>query len=170
MKLFNYNFGWRFMIIFTLALSLMAAGCKSKKKAMEATGPTAATETQPEAPEKQYKVAPTEDELANRKEKEARLDAASRLNEYFTAISSATNLASANSSIREALNLFASENAPVLIVISETNEGQRDYDRPTTIKDYLNYLKDQKKNTNVITDLEFDDNGKITSVLLVKNN
>jgi hypothetical protein len=33
--------------------------------------------------------------------------------------------------------MFASPETPVLIVISESH-GQKDYDRPTTIKDYFN--------------------------------
>ena len=90
-----------------------------------------------------------------------------RLGEYFDAISSSGNTASANSSINEALALFASPDTPVLIVISESG-GQKDYDRPTTIKDYLNYLKDQKKNINKISNLQFDNSGKITELELKK--
>ena len=41
---------------------------------------------------------------------------------------------------------------------------------PTTIIDYLNYLKDQKKNMNKIDKLQFDNAGKITEVELRKNN
>ena len=53
-------------------------------------------------------------------------------------------------------------------MISESN-GQKDYDRPTTIRDYLNYLKDQKKNMNQISNLQFDSAGKITEMELKKN-
>ena len=81
---------------------------------------------------------------------------------------STSSVAAANGSINEALTLFASKDTPVLIVISEAN-GQKDYDRPTTIGEYLNYLKDQKKNINKISHLEFDASGKITEVELVKN-
>jgi len=55
----------------------------------------------------------------------------------------------------------------VLIVISEEN-GQKDYDRPTTIRDYLNYLKDQKKNFNKISNIQFDGSGRITELELTK--
>ncbi|HLZ16132.1 MAG TPA: hypothetical protein VKQ08_03795, partial [Cyclobacteriaceae bacterium] len=74
-----------------------------------------------------------------------------------------------NSSINEALTLFASPQAPVLIVISE-EDGKKDYDRPTTITAYLNYLKDQKKNINDIAGLKTDASGKITELELKKTN
>jgi hypothetical protein len=90
-----------------------------------------------------------------------------KLQEYFNAIGSAGSFASANSSISEALALFASPDAPVLIVISESG-GQKDYDRPTTIKDYLNYLKDQKKQADRIGEIKYDGAGKITELELIK--
>jgi hypothetical protein len=90
------------------------------------------------------------------------------LNQYFSAIASSGNANAANSSINEALTLFASPETPVLIVISEEG-GQKDYDRPTTIREYLNYLKDQKKNMNSISNLQIDNSGKITEVELRKN-
>jgi len=91
-----------------------------------------------------------------------------KLKEYFDMISSSSSMTAANSSINEALSLFASADTPVLIVISESG-GQKDYDRPTTIKAYLNYLKDQKKNINKISDMKFDNAGKITELELRKN-
>lgn len=110
-----------------------------------------------------------EAEAKLRAENEAKVTAApkARLANYFDAIAGSGNTTSANSSINEALTLFASPEAPVLIVISQEG-GQKDYDRPTTIKDYLNYLKDQKKNSNLISNLQFDGSGKITEVELVK--
>ena len=90
-----------------------------------------------------------------------------KLSEYFDAIANSDNVASANSSINEALAMFASAETPVLIVISE-EAGKKDYDRPTTIKAYLNYLKDQKKNINDIENLKVDGSGKITEVELKK--
>ncbi len=93
---------------------------------------------------------------------------AMKLNHYFSSISSATSPASANTSINEALSLFASGDTPVLIIISESG-SMKDYDKPTTIKTYLNYLKDQKKNINSIQNLVFDASGKITEVELKKN-
>ena len=90
-----------------------------------------------------------------------------KLEQYFNAIANAGSISSANSSISETLTMFASEETPVLIIISQSG-GQKDYDRPTTIKAYLNYLKDQKKNINRVSNLQFDASGKITEVELVK--
>ena len=104
-----------------------------------------------------------------RREAEARAKKSepySKLEQYFNAIGGAGSVAAANSSINEALTLFSGD-APVLIVISESG-GQKDYDRPTTINDYLNYLKDQKKRADKIGNLQFDSSGKITEVELIK--
>ena len=70
--------------------------------------------------------------------------------------------------IREAMNMFASPDTPVLIIISESG-GQVDYDEPTTIKKYLEYLKDTRNQPEEIKNLEFDANGKIKEVELIKN-
>ena len=43
-----------------------------------------------------------------------------------------------------------------------------DYDRPTTIKNYLNYLKDTKNDINRIDKIIYDDNGKIKELDLFK--
>ena len=160
------------LILFVLILILSASGCKSKKKAMEAEAAEKARMEQEAAARQQQ-----EEEEARRKEAEAKASADEEsktnarytiLRQYFDAIASSANLTSANNSINEALTMFASPDTPVLIVISESN-GQKDYDRPTTIKDYLNYLKDQKKNSNKIEKLQFDSSGKITEVELRKN-
>ena len=90
-----------------------------------------------------------------------------RLNRYFGAISSAPSLSSANQNIGEALQLFASDDVPVLIIIGKF-QGENDYDEPTTIRKYLEYLKDQKKNPNNIENLVFDSNGQISEVELIK--
>ena len=122
----------------------------------------------------QEETARREAEERERREAEAKASEvkvsapATRLNEYFQAIAGSTSVASANSSINEALSMFSSPEAPVLIVISEY-EGKKDYDRPTTIGKYLNYLKDQKKNINAISDLKTDASGKITELELRKN-
>ena len=151
-------------------------GCKSKKKAAEAA--RAAEERarlEQEAnlrrEEEQRKI---EAEEAARREAEARQKEMlanapkAKLNQYFQSIANSGNVASANSSINEALTLFASPDTPVLIVISEEG-GQKDYDRPTTIRQYLNYLKDTRNNSASISNLQFDNSGKITEVELKKN-
>ena len=55
----------------------------------------------------------------------------------------------------------------MLIIISK--EGKTvDYDRPTTIKNYLNYLKDTKNNINQVEKVLYDSNGKIKELELIK--
>lgn len=162
------------MSALVVILMMVGAGCKSKKKAMEAKAAEKARMEQQAALEREK----AEEEERKRKEAEeqAKRDAEAKTREpyqklelYFGAIANANNVTSANQSIEEALTLFASRQTPVLIVISE-EAGQKDYDKPTTIVDYLNYLKDQKRNVNKIGNLQFDSSGKITAVELVKQN
>ena len=82
-------------------------------------------------------------------------------------IANASNTTQANRIINETLRLFESNEVPVLIIISQAG-GFNDYDRPTTIEDYLNYVKDQKVNRNKISNLKFNEAGKITEVELIK--
>ena len=157
-------------------LMICFTGCKSKKKAAEAAR---AAEERARI-EQEAKLRSEEEQKRKDAEEAARRDAEARqnemmanapkakLNEYFESIARSGNIASANSSINEALTLFASPDTPVLIVISEEG-GQKDYDRPTTIRQYLNYLKDTKNNSNSISNLQFDNSGKITEVELRKN-
>lgn len=99
--------------------------------------------------------------------KKAVLSTTAQLDKYFREIANAGTVDYANQKITEALKLFASPQTPVLIIIS-TSGGIIDYDRPTTIIKYLNYLKDQKKSINAIENLQEDDNGKIVELELIK--
>ena len=163
----------------TVLLMLVAgSGCKSKKKAMEAAAAEqarmeqeAASKKQKEEEERkrQEEAAEAERLRKERGDQEARASAPySQLDEYFNAVANAATPTAANGTIQEALTLFASENAPVLIVISESG-GVKDYDRPTTIKSYFNYLKDVKKNTNRVGKLQLNNSNKITEVELIKD-
>ncbi len=165
------------LLIAMLALLLSISACKSSKKAAEAARLAAEKQEQEakrQKEEDQRKQAALENERMDaeaRKQREASEKAGTpytKLNQYFDAIANSGNATAANSSIQEALSLFKSDDTPVLIVISGTGD-QKDYDRPTTIRNYLNYLKDQKKNSNKIENLQFDDSGKITEVELRKN-
>jgi hypothetical protein len=170
----NHNL---FRIVMLALFFSVVIGCKSSKKTLAAKN-AAAEKAKIEQEEKLRK----EEEMKKRSaEERAKVDAESaikemketapkfRVNEYFEAIANATNVASANASINEALAMFASAETPVLIYISE-EAGKKDYDRPTTIKAYLNYLKDQKKNVNNIESVKLDSSGKITEVELRKVN
>ncbi|GGF31617.1 hypothetical protein GCM10011339_19820 [Echinicola rosea] len=126
--------------------------CKSKKKVVEAAPEPAPVEEPAPAPAPDPE--PTAEEVA-----------VGKLEGYFSNIATASSVQSANSSIQEALSMFSNQNTPVLIVIHEEN-GIKDYDEPTTIAKYLNYLKDTKKNLNFISDVRLDGSGKITELEL----
>ncbi|WP_245558472.1 nucleoid-structuring protein H-NS [Fulvivirga imtechensis] len=159
------------MLALVAIMMIGGAGCKSKKKA----GDVSDAEAEKARMEQEAKLRAEEEERRRAEEErlareKARAEAeapAQKLEMYFEAIANANSITSANQSIDEALTMFASPQTPVLIVISESG-GQKDYDRPTTIKEYLNYLKDQKKNINTIGDLQVDSRGKITEIELVK--
>jgi ATPase subunit of ABC transporter with duplicated ATPase domains len=164
-----------------VAFMAIGAGCGSKKKAMEAQKAAEKARMEQEAAAKRQreeedarKRREAEDAQAKR-DAEARARAAAakesgpqvKLEQYFNTIANASNPTAANNAINDALGLFASPETPVLIVIHEA-DGEKDYDRPTNIKDYLNYLKDQKKRPDRIGNLQFDGSGKIKEVELVK--
>ncbi|MDX2247266.1 MAG: hypothetical protein SF052_10840 [Bacteroidia bacterium] len=102
-----------------------------------------------------------------KKEKESAAAYNAQLNGYFNDIANASSLNIANMKIDQAMEMFSSEDVPVLIIIVQEN-GQNDYDRPTTIRKYLNYLKDQKKNPNEVENVVFDSRGKIQELHLIK--
>ena len=73
-------------------------------------------------------------------------------------------MTAANQSIQEVLAMFSNPEIPILVVIHEEG-GVKDYDEPTTIKKYLEYLKDTKKNLNYISDIRMA-GGKVTELEL----
>lgn len=165
------------VVMWLLVLMICFTGCKSKKKAAEAARAAeerarieqeAKLRSEEEQRKKEAEEQARRDEEARRQQEAMANAPKAKLGQYFESIARSTNMASANSSINEALGLFASPDTPVLIVISEEN-GQKDYDRPTTIRQYLNYLKDTRNNSSAISNLQFDSSGKITEVELRKN-
>ncbi|MCC5943515.1 MAG: hypothetical protein JJT94_01165 [Bernardetiaceae bacterium] len=82
-------------------------------------------------------------------------------------IANAPNANAANSKIAEMLQMFESPDTPVLIIIAEEN-GKKDYDRPTTIEKYLNYIKDQKKAMDRVANVGMNSAGKIKLLELRK--
>ena len=89
------------------------------------------------------------------------------LERNFTSIARSGNVSQANRTINETLELFESPEVPVLIIISQ-NPTFNDYDRPTTIEKYLNYLKDQKKTSEKVFEIKYNSNGKIKELELIK--
>lgn len=167
------------LVLLVLILTISAFGCQSKKKAMQATNLAneKARMEQEATQRKQLEAEAARKEAEEMERRKAEMVKANepvevstntRVTNYFESIANASSVSAANSSISEALKLFTSPETPVLIVISEEGD-QKDYDRPTTISEYLHYLKDQKKNTNVLSNLKMDNTGKITEVELKKH-
>lgn len=102
-----------------------------------------------------------EEEERKKKEAEAQAEKKSKtIKDFFSDIANAKDANTANNSIKEALKLFTSPQAPVLIIIAEEG-GEKDYDEPTTAEKYLNYVKDQKKMNHKVVSIGTDENGKI---------
>ena len=89
------------------------------------------------------------------------------LGRNFNSIANAGSTSQANRVINETLDMFESPNTPVLLIIKQ-NAGFNDYDRPTTIEKYLNYVKDQKKASEKVHDIKYNANGKINELELIK--
>jgi hypothetical protein len=62
--------------------------------------------------------------------------------------------------------MFSSPNVPVFKIIGVFN-GEKDFDKPTDITQYLNYLKDQKKNLYQLQTWKLDATGKISELELM---
>ncbi len=89
------------------------------------------------------------------------------LNSAFASIANASTPAAANLKIDETLRLFSSPDAPVLIIIAEV-DGKKDYDRPTTIRKYLEHVKDTGSVEENLAHMRMDDNGNIAELELRK--
>ncbi|AEL24417.1 hypothetical protein [Cyclobacterium marinum] len=152
MKKRNLKFPLTRSLTVMLFVLLAMGACKSKKKVVEAA-PEPVPVEEP-APQSEPEPQPSAEEVA-----------VGKLENYFNAVANASNVQGANNTIREALGMFSNQNTPVLIVIHEES-GTKDYDEPTTIERYLNYLKDTKKNLNFISDIRMDGSGKVTELEL----
>lgn len=149
-KLFTFSVNRSLMIALVAMLAMGA--CKSKKKVVAQPAPAPVEQPAPTPP-----PAPP---VASAEEV-----AAEKLENYFNSVAGAGNAAMANQTIQEVLGMFSNQETPVLIVIHEEN-GIKDYDEPTSIKKYLEYLKDTKKNLNYISDIRMDANGKVSELEL----
>jgi len=114
--------------------------------------------------------------LEEEKEKQRKAEAAAvavteqkyeKIDDYLDAVVNTKSLEMRNQKISETLKFFASPEVPVLIIIYQEADI-KDYDKPTTIKKYLEYLKDLQKNPNKVNDVKYNDNGKITELELLK--
>ncbi len=152
-------------LIFVIMIGVPS--CKSKKKLAEISNES--TVEVPEPVEEEI-PAPMEEEVIENPEKRVAVyepTLSERLDDHFLSIARATTVSSANMEIQEALQLFSTGNAPVLIIFYQAN-GQEDYDEPTTIEKYLNYLKDTRKSTAKVEEMVMDDYGRIKELVLVR--
>ena len=108
-----------------------------------------------------------EEERNNNAQQQEQEAANTILEKNFGSIARSGNTSQANRLINETLDMFESANVPVLIIINQS-AGFNDYDRPTTIENYLNYVKDQKKATEKVYDIKYNANGKINELELIK--
>lgn len=102
---------------------------------------------------------------ALRLKKQAELD---NINAHFISIAQSANTTEANLRIQQTLTYYASPEVPVLLIIDIYGDNQKDYDKPTTIGHYLNYLKDVKAYNRQIESIKFDVNHKVIEIELIK--
>ncbi|PLX14875.1 MAG: hypothetical protein C0598_00360 [Marinilabiliales bacterium] len=88
------------------------------------------------------------------------------IDNQFNSIAAANGVDDANNKIQTTLNYFETPDIPVLIIISQ-NGGFNDYDRPTTITKFLNYLKDKKAYKYRVESAKKNSSGKITELELI---
>ena len=103
--------------------------------------------------------------IAEEKAKEA-AKPEKKLRRYFDGIAKASNDGAANQLITEALGMFTSDKSNVLIIIAE-QDAIKDYDKPTKIDAYLNYLKTTKNNINDVDEIKWEGD-KIKTLILRK--
>lgn len=149
-----------------IAFLIGATSCKKNKKLSELSDPQAEKEkmeeemTKTEESTEEEPAPPLIEPILKRSDEQ-------QLNNYFTSIANASSTTAANSSIQEALGMFSSPDAPLLIVFYEAN-GKASYDEPTTIEKYLNYLKDTGNAKAKVEEIVKDGNGKIKEIVLKK--
>ncbi|HNS17332.1 MAG TPA: hypothetical protein PKH94_11270 [Bacteroidales bacterium] len=100
-------------------------------------------------------------------EEAARAGTSDILEGFFNDLVNNKNYSASDTFISQALKMFASESVPVLIIISQEG-GMTDYDEPTTILKYLQYLDDTKNNINRISNIKINEEGLITELELIK--
>ena len=135
---------------------VVISGCKSSKKVAD----TADTSTE-------VKDVPPPPPPVKEPETEVEKNPEEWEDKFLRVLVNASDADLANRNIGNALKYFESKDAPVFIVFYKA-DGNKDYDKPTTIDKYLNYIKDQKKNPNKIDKLIFNDQGQIAEIELTK--
>ena len=106
-----------------------------------------------------------ETELAGKEFTESNIELENVLIDQFNALINPAMEDNSNDIILETLTYFESNDSPVLIILQELN-GKIFYDRPTTIENYLYYLKDLKKNYHQIEEMNLNNDDKINKLVL----
>jgi len=122
--------------------------------------------------EVQRLIAQVEARIKEMREGMGSISTNSDLDRYFEEVirlSKSGNIERTNMLIKDILKFFTGPEADLLIIVYRENGKPIDYDKPTTINAYLNYLKDQKVNHNTTYSIERDTAGKIKLVELLKN-
>ncbi|WP_422358820.1 nucleoid-structuring protein H-NS [Reichenbachiella sp.] len=147
-----------------VALIIGASSCKTKKNLAQVTP---VEEVEPVEEQVAEELEEVTEEVVEERVPEKILSKEQKLNNYFREVSGAATTDAANGNIDQALNMFSSPDAPVLIVIY--NDGANpDYDEPTTISKYLNYLKDTKTKAATVEEVVYDSEGRIKELVLKK--
>lgn len=153
-------------LIFFLVIGF--SSCKSKKKIADVSDATMVTDqAENESVEEELPPPVEEEEPTPSPPVKSEPTASEKLEDHLLSIANASNANMANQSIQQALTMFSSGDAPVLIIIYSGN-GQVDYDEPTTISKYLNYVKDTGNANFVVEDMVKDPNGRIKELVLRK--
>ena len=101
-----------------------------------------------------------------RAEEEANRKKYLTIDEQLNAIATSGSIDASNNQIQKTLQEFETPDIPVLIIISK-NTDFNDYDRPTTISKFLNYLKDKKAYKYRVENVQRNSLGKITELELI---
>lgn len=110
-----------------------------------------------------------EEERMRREEDAKRRSAQSEfsvIDNKFSAVANAGSIDGSNNLIGQTLDYFETPDIPVLIIVSKS-AGFNDYDRPTTISKFLNYLKDKKQYKYKVESVKRNTNNKITELELI---
>ena len=156
--------------LYILIIGLMSINaCKNKKKLTEVTD-TEAVKAQIEQelePATEEEVVPEKEPVVLKSNTKPPMTQSQQLAENLKNIAKAPNYNAANQTITQTLQMFSSPDAPVLIIIYESG-AEVEYDEPTTISNYLNYLKDTKNEPAIVAEMGTDNAGKIKELVLRK--
>lgn len=160
-----------FSLLLLMAMVLGFTSCKNKKKVADISDPQAVKEQM----EKEFGEDDddsSEDITQKENNNPPRVAVkeptkTERLETYFSRVASGGNTAASTANINEALGMFSNASVPVLIIIYYS-DGTTDYDEPTTIKRYFEYLKDTGNNKAKVEEMVLDDYGKIKELVLKK--